>query len=72
MGVVDYHMSHEAGPGKQKIILEFVSGEPRFCVEMILDGGGIVRTRWCKSGEEARAEARAGYVHYVEDYPEVK
>lgn len=72
MGVDDYHVSHEAGPGNQRIILEFVNGEPRFCVEMVLDGGGIVRTRWCKSGEEARAEARAGYVHYVADYPEVK
>lgn len=71
MGVDDYHVSHESSLGNHRIIMEFVNGEPRFCVETVLDGGGIVRTRWCKSGEEARSEARSGYVHYVEDYPEV-
>lgn len=52
-----------------KILLEIIDGEPKFCAEMVLDGGGIVRTRWCDSGVEARAEAMAGYVRYVEDEP---
>lgn len=51
-----------------KIIFSVINGEPKFCAEMVLDGGGVVRTRWCDSGDEARAEATAGYVHYVEDY----
>lgn len=52
-----------------KILFEIIDGEPKFCAEMVLDGGGVVRTRWCDSGEEARKDARKGYVHYVEDYP---
>ena len=63
--------SPETVPANGRIVMEFFSGKPLFCVEMVLDGGGLVRTRWCDSGEEARAEARSGYVHYVEDYPEV-
>jgi len=51
-----------------RILFEVIDGKPKFCAEMVLDGGGVVRTRWCDSGDEARAEATAGYVHYVEDY----
>ena len=51
----------------ERILFDVIDGKPQWCVEITLDGGGVVRTRWCDNGDEARAEARAGYVRYVED-----
>ena len=59
-------------PGYQRTRFQMIDGKLKFCTYVVLDGGGLVRTRWCDSGEEARAEANHGYVHYVEDYPEVE
>jgi len=57
---------------EQRLLSRVIGGQARCAVEMTLDGGGIVRTRWCDTKGEAEREAEKGYVYYVEDYPHLE